>query len=755
MRVLFISAIGDCGELDIAMRAIASGHQVKWAFAKTEKNKDIGRGLVERVDDWRPWMRWADLVILGDNTKYLREIDAWRARENIPVVGATSEAAAWELNRTLGQKVFKKAGIDVLPYREFSRYDDAIAYVKRENRRFVSKPCGDEPDKSLSYVAKSPEDLVYMLERWKRSQRHKGSFILQEFVGGTEMAVGGWFGPGGFSEGWFENFEFKALMAGDRGPNCFTPDAEVLTKTGWKFWPDVTMDDEICTLKDGKIVYDRPSQIVVGQFDGDLIGWQSPSLDILVTPGHQMYVQDDHYRKPFFFEPADVSFTKRRTVMRSGGTWSANGSGDEAAWAALLGAYIADGSCRERSVVFGNCPAHKQKIFCEIAQAAGYKAKMYGPDLYINSKALVETLRPLGKALDKHVPDYVKQSSSQVIRSFLRGYGAGDGSSRHNNLIYTTISRRLADDLQELALKIGWASSINVRDRRDESHENNGYVCFNRHVSYDISIAQHRQKAEISSDNRYTQRYSGKVYCVTVPSHVIYVRRNGKPVWIGQTGEMGTVGRYVKRSKLADKVLKPLEDDLYDLGYCGYVDVNCIIDDAGNPWPLEFTMRFGWPTFNIQQALLKGDVIEWLAALRSGRDERRLLLNKPVCGAVMALPDFPYSHITRKEVTGVPVYGMTPALAPNIHPCCMMQGSAPQMMGGKITTAPMMVTAGDYVLVTTGVGNTVREARTKCYRVMECLKAPSSPFWRPDIGVRLKKQLPVIQAQGYATGMQF
>ncbi len=218
---------------------------------------------------------------------------------------------------------------------------------------------------------------------------------------------------------------------------------------------------------------------------------------------------------------------------------------------------------------------------------------------------------------------------------------------------------------------------------------------------------------------------------------------------------MGTILRYVKKSKLADKVLKPLEDALYRLDYCGYVDVNCIIDEKGNPWPLEFTMRFGWPTFNIQQALLDGDVIEWLADLADGRDSRRLRLNKVAAGVVMALPDFPYSHMTRKEVTGVPVYGITPSLMENIHPCEMMWGDAPQMMNGSIRSVPMHLTSGDYVLVTTGTGDSVRQARDAAYRVMRRLKVPSSPFWRPDIGMRLKKQLPDLQAMGYATGMNF
>lgn len=38
---------------------------------------------------------------------------------------------------------------------------------------------------------------------------------------------------------------------------------------------------------------------------------------------------------------------------------------------------------------------------------------------------------------------------------------------------------------------------------------------------------------EITDEHIYPVKYSGDVYCVTVPNHIIYVRRNGKSVWCG------------------------------------------------------------------------------------------------------------------------------------------------------------------------------------------------------------------------------
>ena len=758
MRLLLIDNAGLM--LDFALRCQEAGHTVKWFVRKARMTMNIGKGLLtgqsEQVSDWREWARWADLIMLPDNVRYLQDLEPYR-RMGIPIVAATPETAAWETDRQLGQNLMKKRGLAVPDCKEFKRYDEAIAYVKREGRAFVCKPCGDEEDKSLSYVSKSPADLVFMLERWKKQQRHKGSFILQERVSGCEMAVGGWFGPGGFSTGWLENWEFKKLMAGETGPACFTPDAEVLTKTGWKLWPEVTMDDEICTLVEGEITYEKPSQMVAKPFEGDLVGWSNRYADILVTPGHNMYVQDDHYRKPFWFESAVVAAEKTRTFLRGGGRWVGADTGVTPEKAALLGIHIADGYCRDRSLVFGNCPAHKQGPFKAIANAAGYPAKMYGSDLYINSTALVEEFKPLGLSHEKRVPQSVKDAAPEVIASFLRGYGAGDGSTRATNQTYTTVSKGLADDLQELALKVGWAAGINTLDRRGESHQVKGYECVNRRVSYSVGVSQQKLKSELRPDFCERVPYSGMVYCCTVSSHVIYTRRNGKPCWIGQTGEMGTVCRTVAKSKLADKVLAPFEEDLHKADYVGYVDVNCIIDEDGTPWPLEFTMRPGWPTFNIQMAMLAEgkDPAEWLLNLSEGKDAKPFSPECLAVGVVMVMPDFPYSQNTRTDAMGIPIYGLNSRNRANVHPCELQQGKAPHDLNGKVVELPCLTSAGDYLLVASGLGNSVREARAKAYRVLEGLSVPNSPFWRPDIGQRLKKQLPMIQSLGYATGLQF
>ena len=100
--------------------------------------------------------------------------------------------------------------------------------------------------------------------------------------------------------------------------------------------------------------------------------------------------------------------------------------------------------------------------------------------------------------------------------------------------------------------------------------------------------------------------------------------------------------RYVRRSKLFDQVLKPCEEQIMALGVCANFDVNCIIDEDGNAWPLEWTVRFGWPAWNLETALFDCDPIEFLYAVATGENTRGAHRMDEVCaGVVAALPPFP------------------------------------------------------------------------------------------------------------------
>lgn len=220
------------------------------------------------------------------------------------------------------------------------------------------------------------------------------------------------------------------------------------------------------------------------------------------------------------------------------------------------------------------------------------------------------------------------------------------------------------------------------------------------------------------------------------------------------TGEMGTVMRYTKKSALFKAVLEPCTEQLLALGYVGYVDMNCMVGEDGTPWPLEFTMRFGWPHFNLCMTLHEGDPADWMAGLLEGKDLLRT--STDVCvGVVMAHGDFPYGNFPLEDVAGFPIVGVKPRLLDRLRLTGVQWMAAPVMSKGSVVEKPTYCTAGEYVAIATGTGPTVCDARTAAYDLAWAIDWPSNRMFRTDIGKRLEEGLPALQKHGFAAGMKY
>lgn len=218
------------------------------------------------------------------------------------------------------------------------------------------------------------------------------------------------------------------------------------------------------------------------------------------------------------------------------------------------------------------------------------------------------------------------------------------------------------------------------------------------------------------------------------------------------TGEQGTVIRHVKESKLFDEVLEPMTEYLHACNYIGDCSVNCIVTEDGQPLPLEFTMRLGWPDFCIRQALLVGDPLEWMLDLVEGRDTFDVE-EKIAVGVVLAHGKYPESG--GADSVGYPIKGITDSTYKNLHLQQVMEGKAPRLKDKAIKRVRMPLSAGDYLMVATGVGDSVEEAAEAAYKIAWQIKMPSNLMFRTDIGKALKEELPLLQQHGFAKGLTY
>jgi phosphoribosylamine--glycine ligase len=218
-------------------------------------------------------------------------------------------------------------------------------------------------------------------------------------------------------------------------------------------------------------------------------------------------------------------------------------------------------------------------------------------------------------------------------------------------------------------------------------------------------------------------------------------------------GEAGTVMKYVKDSKLFADVLQPLEEDLHKLGHLGDIDVNCIVDDKGKAWPLEFTCRLGWPAANIMWASHKDDPVQWMYDACEGKDTLQVS-PQVACGVVIAQPDYPYSKATKAETEGIPIYGVTREVLKYLAPQSVKIASQPNMEGDKIVDQPTWTTTGDYIAVATSLGKTVKQACKRAYETVKALHVPNM-IYRDDVGEKLEKELKILHPLGYATEFEY
>ena len=213
------------------------------------------------------------------------------------------------------------------------------------------------------------------------------------------------------------------------------------------------------------------------------------------------------------------------------------------------------------------------------------------------------------------------------------------------------------------------------------------------------------------------------------PCNLDWEHKRFFPGDIGElTGEMGTVVTYRGAERIFERTLARVAPMLGESGYCGYINLNTIVNDDGI-WPLEFTCRFGYPGFPILDSLHR---CGWDEIFRSliARDTTRFPTHDGYSvGVVMTVPPFPYRHGYDALGKGSPI-----CFADNLD-----DDDFRSLHYGEVDTRDgQLVTAGmiGYIMVVTGIADSIESARRIAYERVRKAVIPNARY-RNDIGVRL------------------
>lgn len=350
---------------------------------------------------------------------------------------------------------------------------------------------------------------------------------------------------------------------------CFDSVTEVLTDSGWKLFRDVDIKiDEIATLnlETEELEYNFAEAYHEYDYFGDLYQYSSNFIDLCVTPNHNLLINSSNCNRDktkwelIKAEDAPINYLMKKDANWTGLEKEFYSCGkytikmDE--WLEFLGYFIAEGSCTQRSrvkvmsngeeerikedryitCIYQNDGTEKSNKIQELLNKLPIKVTKVKNGWSISNTDFGRELKVLGKSYEKHIPSYAKNISKRQCKVLFDAMRLGDGtvvkSKNSEHYVYYTSSKLLAGDVQELSLKCGYAADIVCIDRIGAKAPNGT----RRHLEYQVKIKT--QRLETMPDGGFIPTkvsYSGKVYCLTVPNHTMYVRRNGKAVWSGNS----------------------------------------------------------------------------------------------------------------------------------------------------------------------------------------------------------------------------
>lgn len=342
-----------------------------------------------------------------------------------------------------------------------------------------------------------------------------------------------------------------------------------------------------------KLEYHQPIRATLYQRDGEMCHFQNDKIDICVTPNHKMLYSHKRYAKgedgirhsywgEWEVKDAEDVFNSPYGRFRSELKWDGDDSithidvcgksVEVELYLEYLGYLLSEGciystdadhtigiyqavdkhmdkmaACVERfakSIDKTYCTQIKSRL-CENPKWKDiWSATFSGKDLanWFAERIGDDKLRTYSWV--KHVPRELMNLSPRLLKVLLEALVDGDGSRyvSKNGIkrwSYYSTSKKLADDVYEIAYKCGYVPTVFVRD--SEEYLENGVHGYARRPLYTVMWSDGNSgrypnvyktsRDSVTKEKNYPlqrEHYQGKVWCFEVPTGFFITRRNGK-----------------------------------------------------------------------------------------------------------------------------------------------------------------------------------------------------------------------------------
>lgn len=374
------------------------------------------------------------------------------------------------------------------------------------------------------------------------------------------------------------------------GGACVDNKTEILTDSGFKLFKNLNKTDLVATLNPNtnEMVFNKPTRYIKEKYNGNLNVVDKNQVKFSITPNHKIYAKniscgeyslntidkfrDFRVKRDFKWKGTDIKYITIPSVSYSqtvlNGYYRIGKENHKRIevvkkeikieiidWLKFFGFWLAegwttkteykdakDGKTRKLMQV-GLAQVKSNKILEEMIYifkkyGLNFKYNKKGDQIRCCNKQLWTYLYKFGGSHEKYIPKEILNLPKDKLKILFDYYVKGDGCIDNNRIRTYSVSKELSDDFMEVGAKLGYM--VNITSRVKDGGLIRGRKILSPNKQYIVSYLSGGKHSDFSKPVVYKKdikqiSYNGYVYCVDVPNHIMFIRKDGVCHWTGNS----------------------------------------------------------------------------------------------------------------------------------------------------------------------------------------------------------------------------